>query len=130
MHTKSKYGTLFFVPSAVEKRDIPVLRTFTTVVGDGELSLQLQQGYCFVINHYDLQLGYLNRSRYYRANITKQFAQDKPLSTPVRYMFIPTTEPVSVQIDDLCVSHMSDVIEVGIEFRLDNSVVQNIRFKR
>lgn len=130
MHTNSKYGALFFVSGATQKADILTTHKFTVVVGEGDVLLPSQEGYCFVVNHYSVELGYKGLTRYYRANITKQFAHSEPLSQSIRYSFLPTAEPESEQVDDVCVSHMMDVTAVAMEIHLDNAVVRAISFNQ
>lgn len=129
MHTKSKYGAVFFATGATEKADIRRLHVFTEVSGDGDLLLPTQSGYCFVVNHYSVELGYAGLTRHYRASISKQFGHSPPLSQSVRYSFLPTSEPESEQVDDVCISHLTDVTAIAIDIRLDNATVRTISFK-
>jgi hypothetical protein len=75
-----------------------------------------QSGYCFVFNHFNVDLGYQNLSRPYGGNISK-WADDKLLRIDrVPRSIIPTADEQSQDVADLCLSGIKDAAKIEIEF--------------
>lgn len=109
MHLKTKYGALFF-------SDEPPEQHFTAINGDGELTLPFQDHYCFVLNHYDLQKGFANMLRTYRAKTIKWLDQTHAKTELFREQYIPTADETSELVTDYCIYGTKDVVKIEIEF--------------
>lgn len=109
MHLKSKYGALFF-------SDEPPYQHFAAINGDGELMLPFQDHYCFVLNHYDLQKGFANTLRTYRAKTTKWLGQIRSPPELFLEQYVPTADETSEQVTDYCIYGTKDVVRIEIQF--------------
>jgi hypothetical protein len=132
LHKRTDYGALFFNKEATNKLENNDTKNFAIIDGDGDISLPMQAGYCFLFNHYDPRRGYRNSIRSYGAMIIKWKSTGKTSSEPFSGNFIPTADPDSDDPPDLCVNGLQDVIKVEIRFSFDHapSFTRRILFSR
>jgi hypothetical protein len=129
MHLKSDYGALFFAEGSAQSGEIPANHRFVAIEGDGELTLPSQNGYCFVLNHYNKQLGFQNVIRQYYGIITK-WSDDRKLQVDsVRKRIIPTADEESEDVPDVCMDGLLDVSKIEINFGMYKARSRTISFK-
>jgi len=132
MHLKSRYGALFFAEGSTQSAEIPANRRFVVISGEGELVLPSQRGYCFVLNHYNRELGFQNVLLSYYGNITKWAGNKKTRPDElVKRRIIPTADGESADIADVCTDGFKDVSRIVIEFGMEKApgAHQTISFK-
>ncbi len=130
LHRETAYGSLFFNEGSIRYRDSRQKKRFVAIKGSGDLNLPSQQGYCFVLNHYDSPSGKNDVTLQYRAKILKWLSDGRQTEERVAESYVPTTNPVSPRLPDLCVSGIRNVSKVSIEFSSDdgNDFDWNISF--
>lgn len=115
LHQNTAYGSLFFDQDAIRDSDVPSLKRYHQVPGDGKLTLPHQQGYCFVFNHF-VSAPQTEPVTYY-AKITKAFTTEpKDTEQTIKRSFSQTDDVTSLNMPDLCVSTVNRLLSVRIEF--------------
>jgi hypothetical protein len=120
MHQGTAYGSLFFNEGSIRYQQSRQRKRFVAIRGNGALNLPSQQGYCFVLNHYDSPTGKNNVEIRYRTKIVKWFADGTETEERIERPYTPTTNSVSPNLPDLCVSGIQNVLKVAIEFNSDD----------
>lgn len=120
LHQKTAYWTLFFNHDAIRYTQSRSYKRFQLIVGDGEIDLPSQQGYCFVFNHYTDDPATVGKSRTYRAEIQKLFGSGSKTLEIVPRNFSPTDDNFSENLPDLCVSSLYGVTTMSIRFTIDD----------
>jgi hypothetical protein len=119
MHEKTQYGTLFFNEGAIRHDQDLSLKRFATVIGDGELILPAQEGYCFVFNHYQSPNGN-STSHKYQGEILKWFKNGRRKRQVVKSTFTPASHDWSPDLPDLCINGIENVTKISIVFSSDD----------
>ncbi|WFU27259.1 hypothetical protein QA649_13915 [Bradyrhizobium sp. CB1717] len=115
MHRETAYGSLFFNETAIRHRENLERKRFRAVPAGGDVELPVQQGYCFVFNHYGRPT-YDGRARSYLAKITKTLVDGTSRVETVEQAFEPTDDISSSNPPDLCVSGIRNVSKVTVDF--------------
>ena len=97
--------------------------------GDGSLDLPQQNGYCFVLNHYNLELAFQNKFRPYEGVIRKYDDQGHLLnSDDVARRIIPTANQDSVEVASVCMDGLAGASKISIAFSMYNASDRTISF--
>ncbi|AXK79528.1 hypothetical protein DW352_02735 [Pseudolabrys taiwanensis] len=120
LHRDTQYGSVLFNEGSIRLRESRSKKRFREIVGSGEIRLPSQEGYCFVINHYDSPNGKNGSDQKYRAKISKEFADGRTTEEPLERTFSPTDELVSANLPDLCVAGIVNASKVTIAFSSDD----------
>lgn len=119
MHEQTGYGSLFFNQGAIRHTDNLSLKRFVAIIGDGELTLPSQDGYCFVFNHYQSPNGN-SASHKYQGKISKWFKDRRRTIQIIRNTFTPASQSWSSDLPDLCFTGIDNVARISIEFSSDD----------
>lgn len=119
LHQETQYGSLFLNEGSIRYRDSRQRKRFVLITGDGALKLPVQQGYCFVFNHYDSPTGN-DVPHIYRAVIRKSFSDGRETEDSLERTFSPTSSVVSADLPDLCISGTNNVARIDLEFSSDD----------
>jgi hypothetical protein len=112
------YGTLFFAEGVGHDYDLASASGFILIRGNGSIDIPQQRGgYCFVFNHYNPGIR-SKLSLTYRARTFKTYTSGKVSAPPERFAseFVPTPELSSQAIPSYCVSNITNVTQIQIDF--------------
>ncbi len=116
LHKDTDYGSLFLNEGHFRVIDSRRNKDFIEIVGDGEIELPNQRGYCFVINHYVGTTTQTEEKHTYKVKIIKSRSDGSKTTETVERLYSPTPNVWSSKLPDLCVSGLRNVISVILNF--------------
>lgn len=115
LHRDTQYGSLFFNEGAIRSKQSKQRKRFIEIEKNGLLDLPSQDGYCFVFNHYESPSGN-DVLRKYWAKIKKDYTDGQSIDEYFEGGYTPTSNVVSPDLPDLCITGTNNVVLVSIEF--------------
>jgi hypothetical protein len=125
LHRETQYGSLFFNEGAIRYHQSRARKRFVQITGSGEIHLPAQEGYCFVFNHLDENAG---KEQKYRVAITKQLIDGKVTIEKLDRLFAATTDLVSSNLPDWCISGTANALSVSLDFSSDDGAFNRTIF--
>jgi hypothetical protein len=115
LHRDTDYGSLFLNVGHFRVTDSRHNKDFREILGDGNLQLPEQRGYCFVLNHFGSPNG-PQRNHYYSWKIEKTSRDGQITVESDRRSYDATDNIVSGKLPDLCISGLRNVATLQIAF--------------
>ena len=115
---ETPYGSLFLNVGHIRLHDSRRSRDYRRIRGNGNIvGLPEQDGYCFVLNHYNRE--HAGQSHRYTVSIVKRGQNRSRLkdgSSTVSRLYRPTNEVTSCRSPDVCIEHVEGCSSIDISF--------------